>query len=209
MISEAFAKGLALLRPGGGFLNTHTRRGSCLRRHPEAATFRKAWEAALDLGIQRIEDVAMDRALNGVEVPVYHAGELVGTRRAYNDRLLMFMLQNRSPERYGSAAAHRERRLDAIGKMEKRRLKKKWRKQWEAKQRKVSAGDVRASIDRKVEGIRRAVEAERAREWAKLSDETREAWERFVELRDADFARLEADAEMRRRLERGPDVGEN
>ncbi len=42
-----------------------------IRRHPEAASFRKAWEAALDLGMQRVEDVAMDRALNGVEVPVY------------------------------------------------------------------------------------------------------------------------------------------
>lgn len=182
-----------------------------LRRHPEAASFRKAWEAALDLGIQRIEDVAMDRALNGVEVPVYHAGELVGTRRAYNDRLLMFMLQNRSPERYGSAAAHRERRLDAIGKMEKRRLKKKWRKQWEeerAARSGVTAAEVRASIDRKVEGIRRAVEADRAREWERMSEKTREAWERFVELRDADFARLKADEAFQRKHERGPNVYE-
>src|SRR5690606_10043615 len=38
-----------------------------LRRHPQAEEFRKAWEAALALGVQKIEDVAMDRALNGVE----------------------------------------------------------------------------------------------------------------------------------------------
>ncbi len=29
-----------------------------LRRHPQAQEFRKAWEAALDIGMQRIEDVA-------------------------------------------------------------------------------------------------------------------------------------------------------
>ncbi len=69
----------------------------CLRRQPEAAEFSRAWAAALDLGIARIEDVAMDRALNGVEVPVYAYGQIIGTRIVYNDRLLMFMLRNRAP----------------------------------------------------------------------------------------------------------------
>ena len=41
-----------------------------LRRHPEAEEFRAAWAAALALGVQRLEDIAMDRALNGVESPV-------------------------------------------------------------------------------------------------------------------------------------------
>src|SRR5205085_5721353 len=34
-----------------------------LRRHPEAEEFRRAWDAALDIGMRRIEDVAMERAL--------------------------------------------------------------------------------------------------------------------------------------------------
>ena len=29
-----------------------------LRRHPDAKSFRKAWKAALDLDVQRIEEVA-------------------------------------------------------------------------------------------------------------------------------------------------------
>ena len=78
-----------------------------LRRHPQAASFRAAWEAALDIGIRRIEDVAMDRALHGVEQPVYHAGEIVGTRRVYNDRLMMFMLRNRAPKRFAADGAGR------------------------------------------------------------------------------------------------------
>ena len=99
-----------------------------LRRHPEAASFRAAWEAALALGIQRIEDVAMDRALNGVEVPVYAYGKIIGTRRVYNDRLLMFMLRNRAPKRFAADGA---KGMNAIDQMMITRLKKEWRAEWE------------------------------------------------------------------------------
>lgn len=182
-----------------------------IRRLPEGASFRKAWNAALDLGVRRLEDVAMERALNGVEEPFYVYGQHVGTRKKYNDRLLMFMLRNRNPERFGvgvSGGTGSTKGLNAVGKMEKRRLKKKWRKEWE-EERAAKAGataqQIRASIDRKVEGLRRQVEAERAREWERMSAETRAAWERFVELRDADFARLGVDESMRLGLERGPE----
>ena len=96
-----------------------------LRRHPEGREFRKAWEAALKCGIQRLEDVAMDRALNGVEMPVYYHGELIGTHRKYNDRLLMFLLRNRARTRFA------EGRLNAADDGVLKRLRKEWRKQWE------------------------------------------------------------------------------
>lgn len=99
-----------------------------LRRHPEAASFRAAWEAALAIGIQRIEDVAMDRALNGVEVPVYAYGKIIGTRRVYNDRLLMFMLRNRAPKRFAADGA---KGMNAVDQMMLTRLKKEWRAEWE------------------------------------------------------------------------------
>ncbi|MBA4046544.1 MAG: hypothetical protein C0471_19350 [Erythrobacter sp.] len=165
-----------------------------LRGHPEAESFRKAWEAALDLGIARIEDVAMDRALYGVETPVYHRGELIGTRRVHNDRLLMFMLKNRAPRRFPEG---QQRRPDAIDAMQIERLKKQWRKEWENERNDVSADDVRASIDKKIEELRRRVEGEQAAAWARLSDETREAWARFVELRERDWAAAGADADVR------------
>ena len=174
-----------------------------LRRQPGAESFRKAWERALDLGVQRIEDVAMDRALNGVDEPLYSYGKLIGTRKRYNDRLLMFMLRNRAPERFAQGKANLKG-LNAIGKMEKRRLKKKWRAQWEAERASVSPAQVRARIDRKVEGLRAEVEAKRKREWERLSEETREAWERFEELRNRDLDRLRADEDMRRRVHEGP-----
>lgn len=159
-----------------------------LRRQPGADSFRAAWTAALDLGVQRIEDVAMDRALNGVDEPFYSYGTLVGTRKRYNDRLLMFMLRNRAPERF---AEGRPKALNAVGKMDEERLRKKWRAEWNAERANVSPEDVRASIDTKVGSIRREVEAQREREWAALSEETREAWELFERLKARDLAALQ------------------
>ncbi|ASJ91496.1 hypothetical protein [Porphyrobacter sp. CACIAM 03H1] len=166
-----------------------------LRNHPEGASFRKAWEAALDMGIQRIEDVAMDRALNGVDQPVFYHGEAVGERKVYNDRLLMFLLSNRAPERF--AAGGGPRGLNAVGQMELERLRKQWRKEWEAEMGFVSAAEIKASIDRKIENIRRTMEPRRIARWAAMSEETREAFARFIALRDRDLAAMKADEATR------------
>lgn len=72
-----------------------------IRRAPGAESFRRAWEAALDYGVRRLVDVTMERAFNGVAVPVFWRGEQVGERRVFNDRLAMFHLRHRLPERYG------------------------------------------------------------------------------------------------------------
>ncbi|WP_169715633.1 hypothetical protein [Sphingomonas mucosissima] len=75
-----------------------------MRLHPGADSFRAAWEAALASGVQRLTDIAMERAVEGVPIPVFHKGEQVGERRWYNDRLLMFMLKHHLPDRYNNAA---------------------------------------------------------------------------------------------------------
>ncbi len=64
-----------------------------LRRQPGAEGFRRAWEAALDFGVQRLKDIAFERAIDGQLVPVFVAGKLMGFRRKRNDRLLMFCLR--------------------------------------------------------------------------------------------------------------------
>ncbi len=78
-----------------------------LRRQPGAEGFRAAWAAALDFGVQRLTDIAMQRAIEGVPVPIMYHGEQVGERRHYNDRLLMFILRHHLPERYASLKALR------------------------------------------------------------------------------------------------------
>lgn len=64
-----------------------------LRRQRGAEGFRRAWEAALDFGVQRLKDEAFDRALYGQLSPVFVGGKLKGFRRIRNDRLLMFCLR--------------------------------------------------------------------------------------------------------------------
>jgi hypothetical protein len=72
-----------------------------LRRQPGAEEFRAAWTAALDFGVQSLVDIAIDRAKEGVPVPVFYKGAQVGERRWYNDRLLMFILKHHMPNKYG------------------------------------------------------------------------------------------------------------
>jgi len=64
-----------------------------LRRQPGAESFRRAWEAALDFGVLRLRDIALERAIEGQLVPVFAGGRLLGYRRKKNDRLLMFALR--------------------------------------------------------------------------------------------------------------------
>jgi hypothetical protein len=72
-----------------------------LRRRPDAQSFRTAMDFAPDGAADRIEDAVYSRAINGVEVPHYYKGELVGTHRRYDERLALFLLRYRKPHRYG------------------------------------------------------------------------------------------------------------
>lgn len=159
-----------------------------LRRHAQAAEFRRAWEAALALGVQRLEDTAMERALHGQQVPVYSYGKLIGTRTVYNDRLLMFLLRNRAPTRFaadGRVTARRSALNDPFAAGRLARLKKQWRKEWEAEREAREARDGEAivqSINAKLEGMRsRYLEdmTSRARaahdEWQRVMAEDEEA----------------------------------
>ena len=75
-----------------------------LRRAEHGAAFARAWDAARHHAGAFLEDVAFERAIEGVERHVYDGnGEVVTTRRVYNDRLLAFLLTHLKPERYGKA----------------------------------------------------------------------------------------------------------
>lgn len=76
-----------------------------LRRRPGSESFRRAWEAALDLGVQRLKDIAYERAIDGQLSPVFVAGKLKGFRRIRNDRLLMFCLRMNARDERGKRLA--------------------------------------------------------------------------------------------------------
>lgn len=143
-----------------------------LRRHPQAGAFRKAWDAALALGVQRLEDIAMERALEGVEVPVYSYGKLVGTRRIHNDRLLMFLLRNRARKRFAAGT-----RPDAVARAELEKLKKQWRAEWLAEQNDpTEIARIRSGIDAKLKAMRQRTLDARAREYAEAQARQLAAW---------------------------------
>src|SRR5688572_5324908 len=77
-----------------------------LRLREGAGNFREAWDAALDIGIHRLEQAVLGRALGGVPRPVFYKGEQVGEWREYDERLAMFLLRYRRPDRFGAALDH-------------------------------------------------------------------------------------------------------
>ena len=70
-------------------------RVSCynLKNHAQGVDFARAWDAALDMGVQHLKDIAFERAVEGRLEPVWQAGKLVGHKRVYSDGLLMFLLR--------------------------------------------------------------------------------------------------------------------
>ena len=76
-----------------------------LRRQPGSDSFRRAWEAALDLGVQRLKDELYERALEGQLSPVFIGGKLKGFKRVKNDNLLMFALRMNAKDEYGRRMA--------------------------------------------------------------------------------------------------------
>jgi len=59
--------------------------------------FAGAWHEAQSLGHQRASDAAIIRAIDGVEVPVFYRGIQRGTRRVYDNRLLIAALRAQGP----------------------------------------------------------------------------------------------------------------
>lgn len=90
----------AVMRAGMGRASVYN-----LRRRPGAKSFCAAWDAAQKLGFENLQDIAMDRAINGEPVPYFYRGEIVGERRRYDNRLLIFMMQQTLTRRYGHIAA--------------------------------------------------------------------------------------------------------
>lgn len=107
-----------------------------LRARLAGEPFDHAWQAAFATGYDRLAEAAMERALNGTEVPHYHKGELVGTHRRFDERLTLGLLHLRA-----GAPAHRPRLpTPALG----------------------YVGDLTAMIDRVAEGPETWAEEQRA-----------------------------------------------
>jgi len=61
---------------------------------------------ALDCNMPEVEQAAIARSVNGVARPIFYKGEQVGEWRHHDERLTMFLLRSRRPERYGKWIEH-------------------------------------------------------------------------------------------------------
>jgi len=91
-----------------------------LRARLKGTPFDIAWEAAFQHGYDALHQAALERALFGIEVPIYHGGEQVGARRHYDERLTCFLLGARNRQgaqrlgRYAAASEFWSERWDRL-----------------------------------------------------------------------------------------------
>jgi hypothetical protein len=59
------------------------------------SAFKAAWDDAMEAGIDKAEQEAFRRAVEGTDKGVWHQGSLVGSERVYSDALLALFLKGR------------------------------------------------------------------------------------------------------------------
>ena len=95
---------LAALAGTGNVTVACEKAGICRRAayqwRSDQASFRTAWDDALESAADLLEEEARRRAADGWEENVYKNGELVGTIRHYSDVLLIFLLKGIRPYKY-------------------------------------------------------------------------------------------------------------
>jgi hypothetical protein len=76
-----------------------------LRRSAHGDAFARAWDAARHHAGGLIEDIAFERAIEGVEQDIHdRQGQVIATRIVHDNRLLKYLLSHLKPERYGGGA---------------------------------------------------------------------------------------------------------
>lgn len=60
--------------------------------------FREQWNRALRIGMGNVEDALYERAVEGVEEPVFHMGLQCGAVRKYSDTAAIFLLKAHDPK---------------------------------------------------------------------------------------------------------------
>ena len=122
-----------------------------LRHLPGAEGFSAAWELAIDRGIARLEDCALERAIEGEERVLLRGGAVVARWTRYDTQLLMFLLRQRRAQRWTGEGAHFAN-LRA-GHPVYDRLRREWEED-ERRRREAEAPMIVESINRKLELMR-------------------------------------------------------
>ena len=120
-----------------------------LRHRPGAEEFSAAWDAAVERGIARLEDCALELAIAGEELPIVSAGKLLGTYRKHNFGHIRFVLSQRRAARWSTQEAD----FAALrpGHPVYERLRAEWA--WERHQAEPDIEDIRIEVLARVAAI--------------------------------------------------------
>ena len=77
-----------------------------LRNQPGAEGFAAAWETAIDRGIARLEDCALERAIQGEERVIVYRNKVLARWTRHDTGLLMFLLRQRRAGRWNGEGGH-------------------------------------------------------------------------------------------------------
>lgn len=75
-------------------------RSTAYKNRDADPAFADAWDAAMEDGVDKAEQEAFRRAVEGTDKGVWHMGRLVGTERVYSDALLGLILKGRRKKVY-------------------------------------------------------------------------------------------------------------
>jgi hypothetical protein len=89
-------------------------REAAYRRRRRDDAFARAWNAALPLARELSAEVLASRAIDGVEEDIWYRGELVGTRRKYDSRLLLAHMARLDKAAEEGGASEDARRFDEL-----------------------------------------------------------------------------------------------
>ena len=76
-------------------------RHSCYQKRSKDKEFAQRWDDALDVGMVKLEEEAVRRALKGVPKPVFYKGQKIADVLEFSDTLLCFLLRGRMRKVYG------------------------------------------------------------------------------------------------------------
>ena len=75
-------------------------RTTAWREYRENKEFAELWDDAMEAGVDKAEQEAFRRAVEGTDKGVWHQGTLVGSERVYSDAMLALILKGRRKKVY-------------------------------------------------------------------------------------------------------------
>jgi hypothetical protein len=105
-----------------------------LRKREGADSFAAAWDKAVEIGARRIADTLMEHAIYGIPETLSRDGQVILERRKFNTRAMVHIAASRFPEQFGGLLNFDGMPASATP-HSIRRLKEKWREEWEAERR--------------------------------------------------------------------------